>query len=608
MTEPTPSSLAAAVERLVASTPAIRAGIRRHSVACWAEHLSIVTHRFHSNANWATLDVRALRDAVDPLIRYAAECDALECLRVLHDGHCSFFHVKRPNGTSLLHDAARRGSVRTLAWLIDAQCLPVDAKGKRSETSLHVACSRGHMKVVRALLARRAFIDAPDCIGETPLHLAARAGWNEIVQVLIDAGANLGATSRYGETALSLAVYQALQSSAWKAVGLLLDHGAALTQALPTLLRCAPDEITQHPRFQAARIETCDQEPLCRLFETASPDQARTLLQRGADPARAATYALRNSSYALLAVIRAHHPFRYTSAHYHVALQSVHGLEQLLDQGGDPNTIIEGKYSDERYPLIYVTARGYGYDISTIPVLLRRGARPVAPPELLAQPLIIELVRRHGCASPEVVSMYAKCGHDIDARANGGQTALHELAAKVWTDHTASSFRALRCAGTDIEARDADGLTPLMHCVRAYSAVSQSGLAALLEAGACVNVADKRGLTVLHHLFDALRQEGPRPDYHTAFQLLVSHGADIDARCPEGLYPEEMGNEVIHADLRESLRRLRGRARLSRPEIPDGASRVGNGSTPAEQSTTHPQPLPGSRSARPRQWWLRPPR
>lgn len=548
-----------------------------------------------------------MREAVDPLVRYAVQRDALECLQVLHDGGCSLFHVRRLTGESLVHDAAGRGSVRTLNWLIDTQSLAVDDEGKTDVTPLHIACRRGHTKIVRALLARRAFVDAPDSRGETPLHGAARAGGNDIVQFLIDAGANLGATSRYGETALFLAVHQAWRSSEWKTVTLLLDHGAALTQALPTLLRCPRTEITEHPRIQAARIEICEQDQLCRLFETASPKQARSLLQSGADPARAATYALRNSKYALLGPIRAYHPFRYTSAHYRAALASVRGLEQLLDQGGDPNAIIEHTYTDERRPLIYFAARGCGCDIATIPVLLRRGARPAASPELLTQPLIIELVLNK-YASPEVISTYAECGHDINVRAGDGKTALHALASETWDDRVASSFQALRRAGADMEACDIHGRTPLILCVRAYSAVTPSGLAALLQAGACVNAVDKRGLTVLHHLFDALRREDPRPDYDTALQLLVSRGADIDARCPEGLYPEDMGNELIHTDLRESLRRLRGRAHLSRPEIPDRASHVGNGSTPAEQSTTHPQPLSGSRRARPRHSWSRSPR
>lgn len=607
MTEPNPLGLAAAVERLVAATPAIRADIRRHSVTCWGNHLATVTLRFHSNASVLRPDIKQMREAVDPLIRYAVERDALECLQVLHDGGCSLFHVRRLTGESLVHDAARRGSVRTLNWLIDTQSLAVDVEGKSGATPLHIASRRGHRRIVHALLARRAFVDAPDSGGETPLHEATRAGWNGIVQVLIDAGANLGATSRYGETALSLAVHQAWRSSEWKTVTLLLDHGAALTQALPTLLRCPRTEITEHPRIQAARIEICEQDQLCRLFETASPEQARTLLQSGADPARAATYALRNSKRDLLCLIRAHHPFRYTSAHYRAALASVRGLEQLLDQGGDPNAIIEHAYMDDRRPLIYFAAQGCGCDIATIPVLLRRGARPTASPDLLTRPLIIELVLNK-CASPEVISTYAECGHDINVRAGDGKTALHILAGETWNDRVASSFQALRRAGADMEACDEHGRTPLMLCVRAYSDVNPSGLAALLEAGACVNVADKRGLTVLHHLFDALREARPRPECLTALQLLVSRGADIDARCPEGLYPEEMGNEVIHTDLRESLRRLRGRAHLSRPEIPDRASHVGKGSTPAEQSTTHPQPLSGSRIARPRQCWSRSPR
>ncbi len=564
MTEPTQPALDAALAQLLAAVPTIRAAIRRHSESCWAEHLSTITLRFHSNHSSAQ-DVAELRKVADMLVCYAGQRDALECLRVLHDRDCSFLHVRRPGGGSLLHAAALSGSARTLSWLIDAQSLPINEQGRGGATVLHIACIRGHVEIVRSLLARRAFIDAPDDCGETPLHAAVRAGRDEISQALIDAGANLGATSRYGATALTQAVQRAWRSSDWKLVALLLDRGAALTHALPALLRLAPEGITRHPLIPVARLDSCEQDQLGRLFETASPTQARALLGRGADPTIASVHALRNAQYDLLSVIRAQHALHYTSAHYHAALESLHGLTRLLHHGGDPNAIIEHRYGDERHPLIHFAARGGG-DIATIPLLLQRGARTSAASELLEDPLLVVLVR-HERASPEVISAYVEQGHDINARTSSGRTALHELASQRWCDRVATTLHALLRADADIEARDVDGHTPLMVCVRScclWPGVTTERIAVWLDARASVNAIDRRGLSVLHHFFGAMiGREHSDHKHHAALELLLSRGADIDATTSAGLYPEESGDQKTVWDLREGLRRLRGRRTLA---------------------------------------------
>jgi len=595
MTEPTQSALAAGLAQLVGAVPTIRAAIRRHSESCWADHLSIVTLRFRSNQSSAQ-DVGELRKVADQLVCYAGERDALECLRVLHDRDCSFLHVRRPGGGSMLHAAAGSGSARTLGWLIDAQALPVNEQGRSGATALHIGCMRGHGEVVRSLLARRAFIDAPDDRGETPLHVAVRAGWDEISQTLIDAGANLGATSRYGDTALSLAVQRAWRNSDWKLVSLLVDRGAALTHALPALLRWAPEGITRHPHIPVARLDTCQQDQLGRLFETASPTQAQALLERGADPTIASVHALRNAQYDLLSVIRAQHAFHYTSAHYYAALESLQGMVRLLDHGGDPNAIIEHRYGDERHTLIHFAARGVG-DIATIPVLLQQGAQISAPPELLEDPLLVVLVR-HERASPEVISAYVQQGHDINARTSVGRTALHELASQQWSDRVASTLNTLLRAGAHIEARDADGYTPLVVCVRTYCTwpgMTTDKLAGWLEAHACVNATDPRGASVLHHFFSACMQRGINGTdhfddrYHAALELLLSRGADMDATTSAGLYPEESGDPKTVPDLRDALRRLRGRRTLAEAARPDDLAGTTESQPPQNAATGQQQ-------------------
>lgn len=556
------------VYQLTKAAPAIRAAIRRHEQSCWGEYLELVTLRFRSNLPTSpTLNgFPELRAAVDSLIRYAVRRDALECLQVLDARGCSFVHVTQPMRGTLLHEAARSGSLRTLCWLIDAQALPVGAQAARNVTPLHLASKHGHVEIVRALLARQSFVDTPDMYGGTPLHEALFAGHHEIARFLIDAAANLGATALPGETPLMTATRTAIRTSQWTTVELLLNRGAALGHALPLLLDPQSSVISPHPRVQAASLESSDQHEVGRLFETATAEQARALLERGAHPETAAIYALRNEAHALLGVIRARRPFLYTSAHYHAALESVQGLQQLLNHGGDPNAIIEAKNVDERFPLIYFAAQ-LRMAPETIPLLLRHGARPAAPPELTAEPLLVNLSREY-YLTPEMTAAYVECGHDVNVRAGNGKTALHFLVVKFWSEGLANNIDALLRAGAEVNATDRNGRTPLMDFLRAYEGDDVSCITALLEAGASVTAIDRRGWTVLHYLYEKQSNIDPETDYHSALHLLLSRGADIHALCDEGFYADEVGNKSNLSDPRKSLKRLRERVTLSNMTAP----------------------------------------
>jgi ankyrin repeat protein len=70
------------------------------------------------------------------------------------------------------------------------------------------AARDGNRAVVRALVAKRADVNAPQPDGTTALHWAARHGDQETVQLLLKAGANARAANRYGVTPVSLAAQQ----------------------------------------------------------------------------------------------------------------------------------------------------------------------------------------------------------------------------------------------------------------------------------------------------------------------------------------------------------------------------------------------------------------
>jgi len=77
---------------------------------------------------------------------------------------------------------------------------------RNGATALHNAAENGNCRVVRALLADGAEVDAKDAQGRTPLIVAVRHRQLKIAAELIAAGANLNAETRNGWTPLSLAV------------------------------------------------------------------------------------------------------------------------------------------------------------------------------------------------------------------------------------------------------------------------------------------------------------------------------------------------------------------------------------------------------------------
>jgi ankyrin repeat protein len=91
------------------------------------------------------------------------------------------------------------------------------------------AAKAGDFATVKALIAQKADVNAPDADGTTALHWAVRADDVATVQALIRAGANVNAASRYGMTPLLFAA----QNGDAKVVAALLKAGANPNAAMP---------------------------------------------------------------------------------------------------------------------------------------------------------------------------------------------------------------------------------------------------------------------------------------------------------------------------------------------------------------------------------------
>jgi ankyrin repeat protein len=124
-----------------------------------------------------------------------------------------------PRGLSGLYLALRDESLKTANVLIDWPRTKVEVRTPQDESPLMMAALKGHLVLVKKLIARDADVNKP---GWTPLHYAATNGHLEIMQLLLDEDAYIDAESPNGTTPLMMAA----QYGPASAVKLLLDAGA----------------------------------------------------------------------------------------------------------------------------------------------------------------------------------------------------------------------------------------------------------------------------------------------------------------------------------------------------------------------------------------------
>ena len=135
-------------------------------------------------------------------------------------------------------------------------CAVAGLKAAAAETSLVDAIKQGNLDAVRALLTRRADVNAGELDGTTPLHWAVRADDSGTVAMLLGAGARADVANRYGITPLWLAATNGNAAM----IATLLKAGAQVDAALPS-----------------------GETALLVAASSGNADAVRTLLQHGAD-------------------------------------------------------------------------------------------------------------------------------------------------------------------------------------------------------------------------------------------------------------------------------------------------------------------------------------
>jgi ankyrin repeat protein len=230
-----------------------------------------------------------------------------------------------------------------------------------------------------------------------------------------------------------------------------------------------------------------------------------------------------------------------------LALAAVNGnaamVALLLDAGADANTVVS------KGQTVLMTAARTG-NAAAVQVLLDRGANVAAQEELLGENALMWAASENHA---DVVALLVKRGADPNATSKvlsfpkdrfglegvltilprGGWPALM-YAARDGGDRAAA---ALVDAGASVNVADAEGTTPL---IRAIQNAHYDTAAVLLEKGADPNLVDSTGMGALYAAVDmnTLGEVYGRParkvnDRHTALDviaLLLEKGADANAR------------------------------------------------------------------------------
>lgn len=187
-----------------------------------------------------------------------------------------------------LHYAAFCGMHEVATFLIVEHSQDVNARAfDMSETPLHVASRRGHVKLTRVLLEHGADTEARNRVKESPLLLASRKGHVELIRDLLKHNANTETRGFSGYNALGWAIYKDHVGVA----RLLVEYGAdfkaqdrnentPLYWALEWGKLAAAQELIKH----GADVKALGKNNQTLLHRAKGEEAARLLLKHGADP------------------------------------------------------------------------------------------------------------------------------------------------------------------------------------------------------------------------------------------------------------------------------------------------------------------------------------
>jgi ankyrin repeat protein len=409
-----------------------------------------------------------------------------------------------------LADAVRHGDAATVRAMLGRKA-DVNASAADGTTALHWAVQRDDAAMVDALLRAGAKAGVATRLGVTPVQLAATNGNAAVLTRLLDAGADANTALPDGETVLMTAA----RTGGVDAVRVLLDRGADIRRKEPSkgqtaLMWAAAENNAAVVKLLIARGADVKERsqgsftPYLFAVRGGHISAAQVLLDAGVD----VNEGLPDGTSALVLAV--------VNAHYELA-------SALLDRGANPND--DGQGWTALHQIAWSRRHNAGFNLPG----------PVATGSVDSLALVRKLVAR---------------GADVNARQkkeprDGNRNMLNRLGSTPFLLAAKSDdvplMRVLLECGADPRIATNNGTTPLMAAAGVgiwapgeNPGTHEEALAAVQLAfeagGGDVNAIDKEGETALH---GAVYRGGAIP----VMQFLIDKGAKLDVVNKKGWTP-----------------------------------------------------------------------
>jgi ankyrin repeat protein len=462
------------------------------------------------------------------------------------------------------------------------------------DTALVDAIKRSDLPAARALVQKKADVNAPTIDGSTALHWAVQKDALDLVDLLIGAGANIKAENRYHVTPLSLAC----TNGNFAIVERLLKAGADPNTALPggetvlmTAARTGKPEVIkalvayganpnakESSRGQTALMWAAGEGNVAALkvlVEAGADINARTAAAAGAAPAAGrGGRPGANGGGVFTGAVGGAEPMAaaagrpsFTALLFAVQLGKLESVRALVDSGASVNDGLP----DGTSALVLATQNG-NWELGSY--LIDKGADVNAAKQGFNALHQISRIRRTniGFTPPPVgtgtissldLAKKLIASHvEINARMtrdfrDGYRNRLNRVGATAFLlaskNVDTELMKLLLAGGADPKLANADRTTPLMVAagVDLWNPGEDGGttpenepealeaVKMLVALGNDVNAANDRGETALH----GAAYRGA----NTIVQYLVDQGAKLDARSQQGWTPWTIANGVFYS-------------------------------------------------------------
>ena len=469
-------------------------------------------------------------------------------------------NIVNADGDTCLHVTTRKGCNKDILQSLLNHGANVNATNKLNVTALMIACTKGNVDAISALLNAKADPNIPDAYGDTCLQNAVEETDNaDVLQAIVGLSANVNATNKWNETALEIALIKGNVN----AINILITAGAEVNMS---------DNNSDTYLHNAVRMG-------------CSAQALQAIVDHGAD-------------------VNSTNKWNQTAVALALMERNVDAINVLLNVGADPNIA-----DDDGDTCLHEVIR-IDYSKEMILSIIEHGANVNAANNQNFTALKMACVKRN----IDAVSVLLNAGADVNMADAAGDTCLHEAITgnfsremlKAIVDNSANVNATNKWNETALElalmegnvdainillnvldepnSADPDGETYLHNAVRmgcsakAFQAIidhgadvnainkwNQTALALasmeknidainiLLNAGADPNIADADGNTCLH---EAIRTDCSKE----LLQSIIDHYADVNVVNNEGVTVLLLACEVGQSETVEVLIRAAGDA------------------------------------------------